>query len=93
MVFPAPRKRGSGTPEPAGKSVHLLGFSDLLNALRLLGQAPCEVVLLGVQPESTNWGVSLSPSVAAALDDLLAAALAEIHGWLQGAPACMALGG
>jgi len=76
---------------PAGKSVHLLGFSDLLNALYLLGQTPSEVVLLGVQPESTEWGVALSPSVAAALDDLLAAALAEIHGWLQGEPAGMAL--
>lgn len=78
---------------PTGKSVHLLGFSDLLSALRLLGQAPSEVVLLGVQPESTDWGVTLSHHVAAVLDDLLAAALAEIHGCLQGAPAGMALCG
>jgi hydrogenase maturation protease len=78
---------------PAGKSIHLLGFSDLVAALRLLGRAPREVVLLGVQPESTDWGVTLSHRVAAVLDDLLAAALAEIHGWLQGAPAGMALSG
>ncbi|MBV8116165.1 MAG: HyaD/HybD family hydrogenase maturation endopeptidase [Silvibacterium sp.] len=78
---------------PAGKSVHLLGFSDLLNALYLLGRAPREVVLLGVQPESTGWSVTLSHPVAAVLDDLLATALAEIHGWLEGAPAGMALSG
>ena len=71
---------------PAGKSVHLLGFSDLLGALQLLGRAPHEVVLLGVQPQSTGWGVTLSPSVAAVLDDLLETALSEIAGWAQSEP-------
>ena len=68
---------------PTAKSVHLMGFSDVLGALRLLGRGPREVVLLGLQPESTFWGVTLSPKVAAALDDLLEVALAEIAGWLQ----------
>lgn len=68
---------------PIGKSVHLLGLTDLLSALRLLGHAPSEVVLLGIQPESTEWGIGLSPSVAGAFDDLIGAALAEIAGWLQ----------
>ncbi|HTY82834.1 MAG TPA: HyaD/HybD family hydrogenase maturation endopeptidase [Silvibacterium sp.] len=76
---------------PAGKSVHLLGFSDLVNALRLLGEAPSEVVLLGVQPESTDWGVALSPSVAAALNELLEAALSEIAEWLEPETAGMTL--
>lgn len=38
------------------KSVHLLGFVDLLDALSLLDDAPDRVVLLGIQPESTDWG-------------------------------------
>ena len=76
---------------PAGKSVHLLGFSDLLGALRLLGRGPSEVVLLGLQPESTVWGVTLSPKVAAALDDLLEVALAEVALWLDAAPTCLTL--
>lgn len=71
---------------PAGKSVHLLGFTDLLSALRLLGRAPSEVVLLGVQPESTGWGVELSPAVGAALDSLISAALSELAGWRQSEP-------
>lgn len=68
---------------PVGKSAHLLGFSDLLAALRLLGRVPREVVLLGVQPESTDWGIMLSASVAAAIDYLLDAALSEITLWLD----------
>jgi len=58
---------------PVSKSVHLLGFADLLDTLRLLGEGPDEVVLLGIQPESTDWGVVLSPSVDVALDYLLEA--------------------
>lgn len=76
---------------PTGKSVHLLGFSDLLGALRLLGRGPREVVLLGLQPESTVWGVTLSPKVAAALDDLLEVALAEVALWPDATPTRLTL--
>ena len=66
---------------PIAKSVHLLGFSDLLGSLRLLDDAPLEVVLLGTQPESTDWGVTLSPIVDAALPDLVDAALDQLSYW------------
>ena len=66
---------------PVARSVHLLGFSDILNTLRLLGDAPDEVVLLGVQPESTDWGVAVSSVVDAALNDLVTAAIAQITTW------------
>ena len=66
---------------PIAKSVHLLGFSDLLGSLRLLDDAPLEVVLLGTQPESTDWGVTLSPVVDAALPDLVDAALDQLSYW------------
>ena len=46
---------------PVSKSVHLLGFSDLIGALRLMDAAPEEVVLIGVQPASTEWGTALTP--------------------------------
>lgn len=67
---------------PIAKSVHLLGFVDLLGALKLLEDAPDEVVLLGIQPESTGWGVSLSPNIAAAVNDLVERALIQIGTWL-----------
>jgi len=48
---------------PVSKSVHLLGLSDLMGALRLIDAAPEKVVLLGVQPASTDWGTVLTPEV------------------------------
>lgn len=64
-------------------SVHQLGFADLLAALRITGQEPEEVVVLGIQPESTNLGASLSPQVAAVLEDVVEAAVAQVAKWSQ----------
>lgn len=66
---------------PVAKSVHLLGFADLLGTMKLLDDAPEEVVLLGVQPESTDWGVTLSPSVHGALDQFVEAAVVQVLMW------------
>jgi hydrogenase maturation protease len=60
-------------------NVHQLGVADLLVALRLLAQRLPEVVLLGMQPETVDWGTTLSPLVEAGLPRLIAAALAELH--------------
>lgn len=68
---------------PVSKSVHLLGFSDLMGVLRLMDAAPAEVVLLGVQPESTDWGTVLTPAVETARKDLVQAALGQIERWLE----------
>ncbi|MGC2198496.1 MAG: hydrogenase maturation protease [Terriglobales bacterium] len=59
-------------------SVHQLGVADLLVALRVLADRTPEVVLLGVQPASTEWGTELSPAVAAVLPALADAAVAEM---------------
>jgi hydrogenase maturation protease len=66
---------------PTAKSVHLLGFADLLGSLKLLEDSPGEVVLLGIQPKSTDWGVTLSPIVDAALHDMVEAALDQLSHW------------
>ena len=66
---------------PGQGSVHQLGVADLLVALRVLANRTPEVVLLGVQPASTEWGTELSPTVAAVLPALADAAVAEVcHG-------------
>ncbi|HTZ60441.1 MAG TPA: hydrogenase maturation protease [Acidobacteriaceae bacterium] len=70
---------------PVSKSVHLLGFSDLINVLLLMGAAPTEIVLLGVQPASTDWGTSLTPAVESARKKLAEAAMRQIAEW-AGAP-------
>lgn len=72
---------------PVGKSVHLLGFSDLIGALRLTGNAPVEIVVLGVQPETIGWGTELTPRVEAALPKLIELAVAQVERWLAQMPA------
>jgi hydrogenase maturation protease len=64
---------------PSQGSVHQLGVADLLVALRVLASRTPEVVLLGVQPASTEWGTELSPAVAAVLPALADAAVAELR--------------
>lgn len=66
---------------PVAKSVHLLGFSDLIGALRLTGNAPVEIVVLGVQPEATGWGTQLTPGVESALQRLIESALTQVERW------------
>ncbi len=68
------RLRGHG-------SAHELAVADLLVALRLLGEEPEEIVLLGVQPETTGLGTSLSPTVEAVLPELVEVALGELERW------------
>jgi hydrogenase maturation protease len=63
---------------PGNGSVHHLGLTDLLAALRMLGKRPPKVSLLGVQPATTDWGTTLSPPVAAALGPLVEAAVSDL---------------
>ncbi len=66
---------------PGKASIHQLGFADLMVALELLGESPGEVVVLGVQPESTEWGADLTPAVAAAIPKLVDCVVAELEAW------------
>jgi hydrogenase maturation protease len=60
-------------------SVHQLGVADLLAALRVMVDRCPEIVLLGLQPGTTEWGTSFSAPVQAALHDLVEAAVEELH--------------
>jgi hydrogenase maturation protease len=64
---------------PGNSSVHQLGVPDLLVALRMLAEQQPQVVLLGVQPASTDWSCDLSSLVAAAIDSLVEATLRELQ--------------
>ena len=64
---------------PGNASVHQLGVSDLLVALRVLAQREPEVVLLGAQPANTEWSTELSPAMVAAMGCLVEAAIAELR--------------
>lgn len=66
---------------PGKPSVHQLGFADLMTALQLIGGSPEEVVVLGVQPLSTEWSAELTPPVRAALEPLAAAVIGQLESW------------
>ena len=68
---------------PCGASVHQLGVADLLATLPLVSDIPREIVLLGVQPASTDWGTELSAPVEAALGPLVEAAVEQLFRWSQ----------
>lgn len=64
-----------------GWSVHQLGVADLIATLALVSTKPQEIVVLGLQPAHTAWGISLSPCVEAALGGLVDAAFAQLQLW------------
>jgi hydrogenase maturation protease len=78
------RFAGEGVADlPISKSVHLLGFSDLIGAMRLTGDAPGTIVVLGLQPHTIAWGTKLTPPVEAALPKLLEATIAQVMQWAR----------
>lgn len=62
-------------------SPHQMGLQDLLAVAELQGNRPAEMVLWGVQPESVELGMELTPAVAARLDQLVEKVLAELAAW------------
>jgi hydrogenase maturation protease len=75
---------------PGKGNVHDLALADILNALRLLEQEPQEIVLLGIQPGTTELGTSLSKSVESSLPLLVEAAIAQLSAWVpsRAVPPC-----
>lgn len=61
--------------------MHRLGLADLLASLEFLGEAPQEVVLLGVQPGRLSPGLDLSPELARALPALVQHAAGQLDAW------------
>jgi hydrogenase assembly chaperone HypC/HupF len=66
---------------PGKPSVHKLGFADLIIALKLLEESPQEVVVIGVQPLSTEWSAELTAPVRDALPALLDAVIEQLDVW------------
>lgn len=60
-------------------SVHEVGLSDLMDIARLTDTLPARRALVGIQPQSLEWGDAPSAAVAAALP-LAASAILELVG-------------
>jgi hydrogenase maturation protease len=62
-------------------SPHQVGVQDLLATAQLLGYAPPEVVILGVQPAWLSVGLDMSPEVAAQIEPLARLAVTQLQRW------------
>jgi hydrogenase maturation protease len=62
-------------------SVHQMGLQDLLAVAELQGHLPAELVVWGVQPESIEMGLELTPPVAAAIEEVIAGVAGELRSW------------
>src|SRR6185369_3386806 len=62
-------------------SPHQMGLKDLLSVAMLMGHAPREMVLVGVQPGSIEMGTELTCEVEAKVEDMIDNILDELHKW------------
>ncbi len=77
------RLEGDEIPAALAKMIspHQLDLREVLAMTRIRGTFPEEAVAIGVQPESTETRVALSPSVAAQVDAVVTAAVAQLEAW------------
>jgi hydrogenase maturation protease len=59
-------------------SPHQIGLPDVLASLELLDAIPKEIVVLGVEPISLELGTEMTPTIAAAVPQLMAMAVTEL---------------
>ena len=64
-------------------SVHEIGLRDLMDIARLAGRLPDKRALIGIQPQSLEWGTEPTPTVAAALESAVQSALELLDAWPQ----------
>lgn len=63
------------------RSAHEVALADLMDAARLVDALPARRALIGIEPDSTGWGLDPGPAVAAALPLAEAQVLRLIHDW------------
>ena len=66
-------------------SVHEVGLSDLMDALRLRGELPEHRALIGIEPADMDWGTEPTEAVAAAVPRAADLARDLIHTWRRDA--------
>ena len=62
-------------------SVHEVGLSDLMDAMRLRGDLPEQRALIGVEPADMDWGTELTPAVRAAMPEAASQIRRLLHQW------------
>lgn len=64
-------------------SQHQTGFQEVLALAQLRGTLPREVKIIAVQPESLEWGCSLSDIVKAKVPEVIAKVKGQIMVWQE----------
>jgi hydrogenase maturation protease len=62
-------------------SVHELGLSDLMDALRLSDELPAKRALIGIEPADLGWGTEPTEAVAAAIPQALSLLHELLRSW------------
>jgi hydrogenase maturation protease len=62
-------------------SVHEVGLSDLMDALRLRDDLPARRALIGIEPGDMDWGTEPTAAVASAVPEAAAMALDLAREW------------
>ncbi|MBU6444789.1 MAG: hydrogenase maturation protease [Alphaproteobacteria bacterium] len=63
------------------RTAHEVALADLMMAANLAGKAPLKRALIGIQPQSTGWGLEPTAAVAAAIPVACKAALSLLERW------------
>ncbi len=74
------------------RNAHQFGIPRLLDDLRLLGMAPRQVILVGVQPAAMGVGTELSPQVLSALPVVSAEVVRQLDRWMSAGDAANSQG-
>jgi hydrogenase maturation protease len=62
-------------------SPHQMGLKDLLAVAELMGHAPREMVLVGIQPACIEMGDELSPNIAGQLEEMIDNVMIKLNEW------------
>ena len=65
------------------RSVHEVGFADLMDIARLEGHLPQHYALIGIQPEKLGWGDAPSETVRRSMPRAAGNAAALVHKWAR----------
>ncbi len=63
------------------RTAHEVALADLMSAARLAGSEPRRRALVAIQPASTEWGLSPTPVVSAAIPHACRIVLSLLEGW------------
>lgn len=64
-------------PSGGELSIHEFSLANTLNLYRQMGELP-PVIIYGIEPANLDWGVDLSPSISAAVENVVSKVLSEI---------------